>query len=89
MIYEALICFLMKHQHFKMLPIVSFRKLFQGRFCSHFNFYIYDALCSHVVYVYYIVYVYALFLYLMLLRLSFMSIKICSVPLTELLAFNI
>ena len=38
-------------------------RLFQGWFCSHFNFHLLHALCTHVFFVYHI-YMYALFLYL-------------------------
>ena len=47
-------CFLMKQQQSIMLPTVSYRRLFQGWFCSHFNFHLFHALCT--LYFMYIMY---------------------------------
>ena len=71
-----------------MLPTVSYRSLFQGCFCSHFNFHLLHALSTHVFYVYHVYIMYMLCFcilcsYLSMSGLSFMSIKICSVLLTK------
>ena len=50
----SLFCFLMKQQQSIMLPTVSYRRLFQGWFCSHFNFHLFHALCT--MYFMYIMY---------------------------------
>ena len=44
----------MKQQQSIMLPTVSYRRLFQGWFCSHFNFHLFHALCT--LYFMYIMY---------------------------------
>ena len=67
MIREALFCFLMKQQHLKMLPILSFRRLL----------YTYSMLFVPMYFMYII---YALFLYLMLQTVYLCSYATCEWP---------
>ena len=90
MIYEALICFLMKQQHFKMLPIVSFGKLSRSILLTFQFLHIRCSLFPCILCLLYCICIcFVSTPYALTPEFYVNKDMFCSVLFTELLAFNI